>query len=587
MCLTAMTRDVLLPHGTTEQAETSTVSMGKSNGSLGNWISTERVKSAIGVGGPLGRVDQLGLTNAVAQVAARTATRTLPKRLAGLGRELVKIAVGRSAIEPDPKDWRFKNKAWAENPAFKRLGQSYLAWARTTTDLVDDARLDWRTDERARLAAGLVTASLAPTNLWFLNPDAIERALETGGRSVVRGLTNVARDVVFNKGFPRSADPGAFKVGCDLAVTPGAVVYRNEVFELLQFAPTTPTVFATPLVLVPPQVNKYYFMDLAPGRSLVEYAVAQGFSMFVVSWRNPTAEQRDWSLDVYVGAVQDAVRTACEIAGSDVANTISLCAGGITTAALLGHLASTGEVLINSATFAVTLLDFSVPTMIGLFGTPDIVRNAVRTSERTGTTDLAETRNLFSMLRPNDLIWNYWVNNNLLGEAPSPFDILFWNSDSTRLPAALHADFLDMFLHNTLASGTFPVFGSPIDLGQVERDTFVVGARTDHLTAWRACYAATQLFGGQSTFVLSSSGHIQSLVNPPGNPKMTVTTGPDPGPDPDEWLSRTTTTTGSWWELWAQWTAARSGERREAPGCLGSRQHPAGLAAPGRYVHDR
>jgi polyhydroxyalkanoate synthase len=359
------------------------------------------------------------------------------------------------------------------------------------------------------------------------------------------------------------------------------------VCELIQFTPTTPSVFTAPMVLVPPQVNKYYFMDLAPGRSLVEYAVSQGFPMFAISWRNPTAEHRDWSLDTYVGAVEEAVRVACEITGSDTANTISLCAGGITTAALLGHLASVGDPLINSASFAVTLLDFSVPTMIGLFGLPDIVRNATMSSTRSGTTGAAETRNLFAMLRPNDLIWKYWVNNNLLGEPPSAFDILFWNGDSTRLPAALHHDFLDMFLNNTLATGAFQVHGSPIDLGKVESDTFVVAARTDHLTAWRACYAATQLFGGQSKFVLSSSGHIQSLVNPPGNPKMTVTTGPDPCADPDKWLSQASETTGSWWQLWAEWAGTRAGPRRPAPSTLGSRQHPAGEPAPGTYVHDQ
>jgi polyhydroxyalkanoate synthase subunit PhaC len=554
---------------------------------LGAWLSPGRLRSTIGTRGPLGRVDQLGLTTAMVQVGARTATRAMPRRISDLGLELIRVAVGRSTIEPDPKDWRFKNRAWSENPLFRRIGQGYLAWARTTDGLVDDAHLDWRTEERARLAASLVTAGLAPTNLLVLNPDAIERAFETGGRSVVRGLTNMARDVTSNKGFPRSSDPAAFEVGRDLALTPGAVVHRSEVCELIQFAPTTPTVFTTPVVLVPPQVNKYYFMDMAPGRSLVEYAVQQGFPMFAISWRNPTAEHRDWSLDTYAGAVEDALRAACEIAGSESANTISLCAGGITTAALLGHLASSGEPLINSATFAVTLLDFSVRSMIGLFGRPDIVRNATKTSRRAGTTGATESRNLFAMLRPNDLIWNYWVNNNLMGQAPSAFDILHWNGDSTRLPATLHADFLDIFLNNTLAGGSFPVFGSPIDLGKVDRDTLVVAARNDHLTAWRACYAATQLFGGRSEFVLSSSGHIQSLVNPPGNPKMTVSTGPEPGPDPDEWLARSDTATGSWWEVWAEWNAARSGERHDAPSGLGSLRHPAGTAAPGEYVHGR
>jgi len=552
--------------------------------SLDSRVSTSRIRSIVGPGGPL---DPLGFATAVAQVAAKTACGALPRRIAGLGLELAKIAIGRSKVEPEPKDWRFTNRAWVENPAFRRIAQSYLAWARMTSALVDDAHLDWRIEERAKLAASLVTASLAPTNLLVLNPDAMERALETGGRSLGRGLVNITRDVRTNQGFPRSSDPSAFKVGRDLAVTPGSVVHRSEVCELLQFTPATPNVFSTPVVLVPPQINKYYFMDLAPGRSFVEYAVKQGFTMFVISWRNPTAEQREWSLDTYVEAEEEAIRAACEITGSEQVNSISLCAGGITTAALLGHLASTGEPLINCATFAVTLLDFEVPTMIGLFGSSDIVSNAVKTSERAGTTGTAETRNLFAMLRPNDLIWNYWVNNNLLGEFPAAFDILYWNSDSTRLPATLHADFLDMFLNNTLANGSCRVFGKPVDLGQVERDTFVVGARTDHLTAWRACYAATQLFGGRSEFVLSSSGHIQSLVNPPGNPKMTVTTGPDPGPDPDEWLARANATTGSWWELWAQWAAARSGELRPSPSSLGSARHPAGVAAPGSYVLDQ
>lgn len=555
--------------------------------SLGNWLSTDRIRSAFGTGGPLARVDRLGLSTALAQVAVHTANGAIPRRLAGLGLEFAKIAVGRSTIEPDPKDWRFKNKTWVENPAFKRLSQSYLAWERTTAELVADAHLDWRTEERAKLATSLLTSGLSPSNIPLLNPDAIERAFETGGRSVGRSVVNLARDVVSNKGFPRSSDSHSFEVGRDLAVTPGAVVYRSEVCELLQFAPTTATVFATPMVLVPPQVNKYYFMDLAPGRSLVEYGVQQGFPMFAISWRNPTAEHRGWSLDTYVEAVEEAVRAACEIMDNEVANTISLCAGGITTAALLGHLASAGDPLINCASFAVTLLDFSVPTMIGLFGLPDIVKNAARISTLAGTTGAADTRNLFAMLRPNDLIWKYWVNNNLLGEPPSAFDILYWNSDSTRLPAALHHDFLEMFLNNTLATGTFDVLGSPIDLGKVECDTFVVAARTDHLTAWRACYAATQLFGGQSKFVLSSSGHIQSLVNPPGNPKMTVTTGPDPCADPDDWLGQASEAPGSWWELWAEWAATRAGPRREAPTTLGSRQHPAGAPAPGTYVHDQ
>jgi polyhydroxyalkanoate synthase len=529
-------------------------------------------------------MDRFGLAEGLAKVGIRTAANALPRRTAGLCVDLAKVAVGRSDVAPDPKDWRFKNRAWVDNPLYRRLCQGYVLWSKTALDLVDDAHLDWRTEERARLATNLVVSGFSPTNVFALNPDAVERAYETGGRSVVKGLGNLCRDVLTNKGFPRLVNRGAFVVGRDLGVTPGAVVYRNEVCELLQYAPQTDLVSATPLVMVPPQINKFYFMDMAPGRSFVEYCVQQGIQMFTVSWRNPTKEHRDWGLDAYVDAVHDALLAACEITGSERANTVSFCAGGITTAALLGHLAATQDPLVNCATFAVTLLDFSVPTMIGQFATPEIVENALRYSNRAGVVGGKDATALFSLLRPNDLVWNYWVRNNLLGEEPPSFDILSWNSDSTRLPAALHADFLDMFLHNSLATGEFAVHGSPIDLSKVECDSFVVGARNDHLTAWKACYATTRLLGGSSQFALSSSGHIQSLVNPPGNPKMSVTTAPATEADPDEWLVGREPATGSWWQPWAEWVVARSGERRPPPVSLGSEVHPAAGAAPGQYV---
>ena len=532
----------------------------------------------------LGRVDRLGLADSLIRVAAKTSTTALPRRMAGLGLELSKIAVGKSTIAPEPSDRRFTNRAWTENPAFRRLGQSYLAWSKTTLDLVEDAHLDWRTHERARLAASLLTSTLAPTNLLPLNPDAMVRAYESGGRSIVAGVANIGRDIRSNHGLPRTADPDAFQVGRDLAVTPGAVVFRNDVCELLQYAPMTGGVRTTPMVLVPPQINKYYFMDLAPGRSFVEYAVRQGFQMFLVSWRNPTVEHRDWNLDTYVAGVKEALQAVTEITGSPQVNTVALCAGGITTAGLLGHLAATQDSLINAATFAVTLLDFSVPTMIGLFGSPPIITNTLKQARRRGILPAHESAALFCLLRPNDLIWNYWVGSNLLGDRPPAFDVLSWNADPTRLAAGLHTDFLDMFANNSLARGTFSVLGTPVDLGAITCDTFVVAARTDHLTDWKACYATTQLLGGSSQFALSRSGHIQSLVNPPGNPKMSVSLGPAPGPDPDQWLSESESVPGSWWEPWATWALPRSGEQRPAPPCLGSARHPAMEPAPGRYV---
>jgi polyhydroxyalkanoate synthase subunit PhaC len=548
------------------------------------WLGFERVGSVLKPKNVLGRIDPLGLAEALVQVGARTATTAMPRRLGELGAEMAKVAAGRSDIVPEARDRRFENRAWKENPFYRRLCQSYLACTRSALDLVDDANLEWRAAERAKLATILVTAALAPTNVPLLNPDVLERAYETGGRSVRKGLENFSRDVLTNKGLPRSVNRETLQVGRDLAITPGAVVFRNEICELLQYTPTTETVHSVPIVLVPPQINKYYFMDLAPGRSFVEYCVQQGFQMFVISWRNPTEEHRDWNLDMYVDAVHEALQAACEIAGTAQTNTVSLCAGGITTAALLGHLASTQDTLVNCATFAVTLLDFTVPTMIGLLASPAIIDNSLRSTKRGGVLSGGSTSALFSMLRPNDLIWNYWVHNNLMGEEPPTFDVLAWNADSTRLPAALHADFLDLFMQNSLATGEFLVHGSPVDLSKVECDSFVVGARTDHLTAWKACYATTQILGGNSRFALSSSGHIQALVNPPGNPKMTVATADATDADPDQWLSNAPSVTGSWWEPWSLWAAARSGERHRAPTSLGSAAHPPGDAAPGLYV---
>jgi polyhydroxyalkanoate synthase len=532
----------------------------------------------------LGKADPLGLVDAAVRAGLHTPVGALPGTFGGLAADMARITVGRSAIAPEPKDWRFTHRAWHANPAFRRLGQAYLAWSRVPLDLIEKSSLDWRTKERARLAANLVTSALAPTNAFVLNPEAVTRAYESGGRSVVAGVANISRDIRTHKGLPRTADPDAHVVGRDLGVTPGSVVFRNEVCELIQYRPTTDTVRDIPVVLVPPQINKYYFMDLAPGRSLVEYTLSQGLQMFVVSWRNPTAEHRRWNLDTYVAGVEEALRAAAEIAGTAQVNTISLCAGGITTASLLGRLAALGDPLINCATFAVTLLDFSVPTMIGMFGSPTIVGNARAAAERRGVLPAHEAEAIFCMLRPNDLIWNYWVRSNLFGEQPPAFDVLSWNADPTRLPAGLHLDFLDMFQRNTLARGEVTVLGTPVDLGQVACDTFVVGARNDHLTAWKACYATTQLLGGPSTFALSTSGHIQSLVNPPGNPKMSVSLGPGLDADPDRWLAGAETLPGSWWEPWARWADERSGPRRPAPTALGSSCHPALYDAPGEYV---
>jgi polyhydroxyalkanoate synthase len=409
--------------------------------------------------------------------------------------------------------------------------------------------------------------------------------LETGGASLVTGLRQLVSDIRHNRGMPSQVDSGAFRVGENLALTPGAVVYRDEVCEVLQFAPSTPQVRTRPLVMVPPQINKYYFMDLAPGRSFVEYATARGIPFFAISWRNPRPENGAWNLDTYAGAVLNAIDVAREITGSDDVNVKGLCAGGITATAALSHLAATGDSRVNAISFGVTLLDWDTRAMVNVFRSRPLLSLARGRSARAGVLSGRSLGSVFTWMRPNDLVWNYWVNNYLLGKRPPAFDILAWNADQTNLPAGLHAQFLDVFEHNSFAHpGSLTALGTPVDLGRVKCDAYVTGGLSDHLTPWEGCYRTTQLLGGSSTFVLTHTGHIQTMVNPPGNPKAHYYVGPEPGPDPHEWRTGAEKRAGSWWEHWAEWMLARSGEDRPAPAKLGSRRHPVLDPAPGRYV---
>src|SRR5262249_11114340 len=319
-------------------------------------------------------------------------------------------------------------------------------------------------------------------------PAARRRAGGTSGASLWSGLRHLAADAVHNGGLPSQVDRRPFRVGANLAVTPGQVVFRNDVLELLQYRPTTPTVRERPLVFIPPQINKYYILDLAPGRSLIAYAVAQGFQTFAVSWRNVTPAQREWGLGAYVAALRDATDAAREIAGSPRLNVIAACAGGITTATLLGHLAALGDERVSAATFLVTVLDTSVPSAVGTIVSEKPVAAAIRRSGKRGVLRGADLARAFALLRPNDLIWSYWVGNYLLGGEPPAFDILYWNDDATNLPAALHAEFLALFVDNSLCKPGIEVCGTPIDLGRVAADVYAVGALTDHITPWEACY---------------------------------------------------------------------------------------------------
>jgi polyhydroxyalkanoate synthase subunit PhaC len=503
-----------------------------------------------------------------------------------VARQVVDAGLGRSDAAPDPADKRFVDQAWASNPFYRRLLQCYLVGREGLFHLVDEIGLDEKSHERARFALSLVTEAAAPTNTLLGNPSALTKAWQTRGQSLVAGLRHMRHDLRHNGGMPSMVDTRPFQVGENLAVTPGQVVHRSELFELIQYAPTTARTFRRPLVAIPPQINKYYISDLAPGRSFVEHAVAGGIPYFAVSWRNPTPAQRDWDLAAYVSACKEAIEVACDVGATSEANVAGMCAGGITLACLLGHLAATGESLVNSATFMVAGLDVSSQSTVGLLTSKASIEAARARSQRKGVLDGRDLGRVFAWLRPNDLVWNYWVNNYLLGQNPPAFDILYWNADTTNLPAALHSDFLDLLASNGLAQpGLLEVLGTPIDLGKVACDAYVVAGATDHIIPWTGAYQTTQMLGGDSEFVLGSSGHIQAIVNPPGNKKAKFLTRPGPPPpDPLAWRADATTNAGSWWDHWLRWLRERSGDERRAPTTLGNRRHPPIEAAPGRYV---
>ena len=541
--------------------------------------------------GALGVLRRFRPDGAAFRLAASLAQRPqlVGLQLAGLGTELARITTGRSDIGPERKDRRFADPAWSQNPLLKRTMQAYLAAGRTATDLLATAQLDWRDDERLRFVLSNVIAAAAPSNNPLLNPAGIKAAVDTGGISALRGLRALVSDLAEAPRVPSMVEPGAFEVGRDLAVTPGAVVHRTEMFELIQYTAATDQVHEYPVVIVPPMINKYYITDLAPGRSMVEYLVGQGHRVFAVSWRNPDARHRDWSLNSYGAAVVDALDAAMAVSKADKASICALCSGGIVSSMVAAHLSDIGRLdQVASLCLGVTVLDQARAGTAGAMIDEKTAAAAVAASAARGYLDGRALAEVFAWLRPDDLIWNYWVNNYLQGRTPPPFDILYWNADTTRLPAALHRDFIRLALDNALTKpDAATMLGSPVDLSKVDVDTYVIAGIADHICPWQSCYRTTQLLGGPTTFVLSTSGHIASMVNPPGNPKSTFQTAADSPADPRVWLAAADTVSGSWWPHYSDWLAARSGNDRKRPAKPGRKGFEAIATAPGTYVHDR
>jgi polyhydroxyalkanoate synthase len=526
--------------------------------------------------------------SARALLASLGRTSDLVDRGGALVGDVATALVGRSPVEPAPGDRRFADPAWSSNPVYRRWAQAYLTVERAITAMVEDADVDWPTRERARFAAGILGTALAPTNTLVGNPAAVKRAFDTGGRSLLRGGRNLLHDLRHNRGMPRQVDTSPFRVGENVGATSGEVVFRNDVVEIIQYTPTTPTVRSVPLLIVWSVINRYYILDLAQQRSFIEHALSQGIQVFVTSWRNPTEDHGDWNLDTYAQALIDAMDAVREITGSEQVGTVGLCAGGQLLAATLGHLAHIGDDRVAYAGFGVSQLDMSVPNAAGLVLHPALLGAARKATERAGVVDGRAIAAVFSWLRPNELVWSNWVNNYLMGLEPPQYDVLAWNNDTTRVTGALQRDLLSIAVGNLLTEpGGLRVLGSPVDLREVTTDIYVVGAETDHLVPWHGAFRSTQLFGGDATFVLSGGGHIQHLVNPPGNPKAHYRTGRLTPAGPDAWLEVAERQQGTWWTHWAAWAIARSGAERLAPSSLGSDRYEPLEPAPGRYVRER
>jgi polyhydroxyalkanoate synthase len=545
---------------------------------------------ALLVDAALGPMRRLALNSSTVRFAARLASHPVAtgRRLGSLAGELARVGVGTSTIEASKRDRRFADPAWSQNPLLHRVVQGYLAAGRTAEQLVADAGLDWRDDKRMRFLLENLIEALSPSNVPLVNPASAKAAVDSAGLNLVRGGLTFLRDMAAPPRIPEMVDTSAFEVGRNIAVTPGAVVLRTEVLELIQYRPQTERVREVPLLIVPPTINKYYALDLAPDRSLVEYLVRGGQQVFVISWRNPDARHANWGLDTYVQSVLDALTAVQQICESDRAALIGVCAGGIIASVTAAHLAATGQ-LSRLAAFGlfVTVLDNTRAGTAAALADRRLAAAATATSRRRGFLDGRSLAEVFAWLRPRDLVWNYWVNNYLLGRKPPVFDILFWNVDTTRMPARLHTDFVHLAMDNLLVTpGALSVLGMPVDLSRVDVDTYLVAGIADHLTPWQNCYRTTQLLGGESRFVLSTSGHIAALVNPPGNPKATWQTNKANPADPQGWLRTVHTEQGSWWADALAWLGERCGAEKPAPQEPGGAGLPPLIDAPGTYVFD-
>lgn len=495
-------------------------------------------------------------------------------------------------IAEDPKDKRFKDEAWQENEVFDFIRQSYLLSARFFRTVVEDKEgLDAKTAQKIDFYTRQFVDAMSPTNFLLTNPEVLRRTVETGGENLLKGLSNLLADLERGKGKLRirMTDDTKFRVGENIAVTPGKVVFQNDLMQLLQYTPTTAKVLKRPLLILPPWINKYYILDLRPKNSLIRWAVEQGHTVFVCSWVNPDERHADKDFADYMREGPYAALAAIEKAtGEKAVNAIGYCLGGTLLAATLAHMAAKRDTRIKSATFFTTMLDFEESGELGVFIDEEQLQALEEKMESRGYLEGRDMATTFNMLRANDLIWSFVVNNYLLGQEPFPFDLLYWNDDSTRMPAKMHSFYLRrMYQENDLVKpGGIELDGVKLDLRKIKLPAYILSTREDHIAPWKSTYRATQLFKGPTRFVLAASGHIAGVVNPPAKNKYQYWTGGSPVGAFDEWLTNTSEHPGSWWNHWQKWIESQDDARVPArqPGENGSEILG---EAPGTYVRIR
>jgi poly[(R)-3-hydroxyalkanoate] polymerase subunit PhaC len=552
----------------------------------GTVFNTALLKAVLGMARrPVGVRETVALARRLARDPRR-----LARPVADLLVEAGRIVAGRSEHQPWISDRRYDDPAWLGNPLFRALAQINAAAGDAVDQLLDEAHLEPPDEYRLHLAATNLVAALAPANFPLLNPAAMKAMIDTGGRSLLVGAQRLWKDIRTPPRLPVRTDPGDFELGRDVAATPGAVVLRTNVMELIQYQPTTPEVQAEPLLMVPSVVNKFYLTDLSPGRSLAEFMVNGGFHTFTMSWINPDKRHREFGLDTYVSAIVEALDAVLSITGADRAHALGYCAGGEMLAIAAAHLAGSAEQQrIASMTLPMSVMHHADPASTSGLLTREVARLIITEAKRTGVFAGATLQGAVAWLRPIDSVWWGWVQRYLLDAEIPKLDVFCWSEDITDVPAALARDLLELALENALAyPGKLTVLGKPVDMREVQVDAYVVAGLTDHLSQWQSCYRTVTTLGSCCCeFVLVTGGHLQVVVRPPGSRAAAFRTAPSTPPDPDAWLRVATEHDGSWWAHWLEWLKRRSSGSTAAPAHLGNDEFPVLEPSPGTYVRAR